>query len=217
MRIIILIVFIITKCSISVFSQDLIIKKNGDEISAKVTEITTDAIKYKRFENTEGPVYSIPKNEVFMIRYQNGSKETFSQESKSDKLIPSGTEIKIKSINRVLTRKVKDGDELRFETNENILVGNKLIIPRGTPVYGIIKDVEKGKVLGKEGKMEIVFDFIQLSDGTKIKVTTTKNIKGKNYATSAVVGAVLLSPLWLLTTGGNAKIKEGEIFSIFVE
>ena len=218
MKGLLIVLALIFSSSISAFSQDIVIKKNGDEILAKVTEITNDAIKYKKHENIDGPVYSISKLEVFMIRYQNGSKEIFGDDvKKDDKLIASGTEIKIRTLNKVLTRKIKDGDEIKFETNENVNIGNKLLIPRGTPVFGKVKDVERGKALGKEGKLEIAFDYVQLSDGTKIKISSSKSFKGKNNATSAVVGAVFLSPFWLLTTGSNANIKEGEIFSVFVE
>lgn len=212
--------FIVTILTLSFslsFSQDIIIKKNGDEISAKVTELTDDLIKYKRFENIEGPVYSIQKSEVFMIRYSNGSKETFNVENRKESTIPSGTEIKIKSVEKVVSRNVKDGDEIKFETHENVIVNNIVAIPKGTPIFGQVKDVEKGKALGKEGKLDIIFNYVQLPDGKKIKITSSKNFSGKNNTTGAIVGAVLFSPLWLLTSGSNAKIKEGQIFSVFVE
>jgi len=60
------------------YAQDIIIKKNGDEISAKILELTPEVIKYKRYDYPEGPTISLPKNEVFLIRYANGTKETFN-------------------------------------------------------------------------------------------------------------------------------------------
>ena len=57
--------------------QDIIIKKNADEIKAKVVEVGMDNIKYKNFDNLQGPSYVIPKFEVFMIRYENGNKDVF--------------------------------------------------------------------------------------------------------------------------------------------
>lgn len=54
---------------------DLIILNTGDDISAKVVEITSTEIKYKKCENINGPIYSVQKSEVFTIRYSNGSKE----------------------------------------------------------------------------------------------------------------------------------------------
>ena len=68
------------------YSQDLIINKNGDEIKAKVQEVGTIEIKYKKFENINGPIYTISKNEVFMIRYENGSKDVFNEIKKENEV-----------------------------------------------------------------------------------------------------------------------------------
>jgi hypothetical protein len=60
--------------------QDVIVKKNGDEIKAKVEQVLDTEIKYRKSENLTGPVYSISKAEVFMIRYPNGSKDVFDSQ-----------------------------------------------------------------------------------------------------------------------------------------
>jgi hypothetical protein len=58
-------------------AQDIIVKTDGSEIEAKVTDIGLTEIKYKKFSNPDGPVYVMPKNEVFMIKYENGEKDVF--------------------------------------------------------------------------------------------------------------------------------------------
>jgi hypothetical protein len=60
------------------FAQDILVKRNGDEISAKILEIAPDVIKYKRFDYQDGPTISILKREVFMIKYANGTKEVIT-------------------------------------------------------------------------------------------------------------------------------------------
>ena len=57
------------------FSQDVMVLKNSDEIKAKVVELTDLIIKYKKWENINGPTYNISKTEVLFIRYENGIKE----------------------------------------------------------------------------------------------------------------------------------------------
>lgn len=69
---------------------DLMTLKNGDEISCKVIEIEIDIIKYKRCDNLDGPLISVSKSDVFMIKYSNGTKEVIkssdnSSESQSKK------------------------------------------------------------------------------------------------------------------------------------
>ena len=61
----------------TLFSQDLIVKKDASEIKAKVIEILPDQIKYKKFELLSGPLYNIPINEVFMVIYKNGDREVY--------------------------------------------------------------------------------------------------------------------------------------------
>ena len=61
---------------------DNIILKSGDEIPAKVIEIAADIIKYKRCDYIDGPIISMPKSDILMIRYSNGSKEIFSSDIK---------------------------------------------------------------------------------------------------------------------------------------
>ena len=68
--------------SIMCLAQDIIIKQDKTEIKSKVSEITETAIKYKKWENTDGPLYSISKTEVFMILYSNGQREIINQENK---------------------------------------------------------------------------------------------------------------------------------------
>lgn len=64
------------------FAQDLIIMRNGDEVKAKVSEILQDQIKFKKWDNQDGPMYTENKSSIFMIKYQNGTKEVFDQQSK---------------------------------------------------------------------------------------------------------------------------------------
>ena len=78
--------------SIALHAQDVIMLRVGDDIQAKVLEINPNEIKYKKFDNLEGPVYSILKADVLMIRFENGTKEVFMESNKSnatDYIIPS--------------------------------------------------------------------------------------------------------------------------------
>ena len=65
----------------SAYAQDVIMKKNGEEFNAKVLGITTEVVKYKRSDNPDGPLISILKSEVFMIKFANGTKEVFGLNS----------------------------------------------------------------------------------------------------------------------------------------
>jgi len=65
-------------------AQDVIVLKNGDEIKSLVQEVGTDYVKYKKFDNQTGPVYNIATSEIFMIKYNNGSRDVFGDNTTSD-------------------------------------------------------------------------------------------------------------------------------------
>ena len=68
-------VVVLAMFSFIAHAQDVIVKKDGNTITSKVTEITSSEIKYKKFSNQNGPTYTIGKNEVNYINYENGERE----------------------------------------------------------------------------------------------------------------------------------------------
>ncbi|MEO5569693.1 MAG: hypothetical protein ABIT08_02600 [Bacteroidia bacterium] len=78
-KIVTLIAFIIA-CQFAYSQQDVIIMKTGDEIKSKVLEVGSNEIKYKKADNIDGPAYSVAKSDVFMIKYENGTKDVFNNE-----------------------------------------------------------------------------------------------------------------------------------------
>lgn len=56
-------------------AQDVIVKKDGTTIQSKVMEINGNEIRYKKWSNQDGPMYTISRSEVNSINYQNGEVE----------------------------------------------------------------------------------------------------------------------------------------------
>lgn len=67
-------------------AQDKIYKKGGEIIEVKVTEIGTDEIKYKIFNDQNGPVYSLDKDRILKIIYENGRSESYQSNLKDPEL-----------------------------------------------------------------------------------------------------------------------------------
>jgi len=69
-------------------SQDIITLKNGDEIKCKVSEINTTEVKYKRSDSS--PLIVINKSEIFMIKYEDGTKDTFKESAPTEDMFTKG-------------------------------------------------------------------------------------------------------------------------------
>jgi hypothetical protein len=75
-NILLIILFI---CSSSIIkAQDTLSTRSGESIIAKVLEVTTNEVKYKKFNNLNGPDIIILKSDLLQIRYENGTKDDFN-------------------------------------------------------------------------------------------------------------------------------------------
>ena len=72
-----ILIFTVLCYAITGMAQDVIIFRDGDEIRSIVQEVGLSEVKYKRYENPTGPVYTALKKDIFMIKYQNGTKDIF--------------------------------------------------------------------------------------------------------------------------------------------
>ena len=85
-----LLVLLFLLCSVGIPAQDIIVMKDGSTIASKVIEVGQNEIKYKKYNNQDGPLYTISKTSVQSINYQNGAKDTFSSSVReSNRYLPN--------------------------------------------------------------------------------------------------------------------------------
>lgn len=79
MRRFLLVLFILCGITLSAMAQDVIVLKNTNEIQAKVKSIGLNEVVYLRWDNLDGPTYTLLKSDIIFIQYANGLKDTFVQ------------------------------------------------------------------------------------------------------------------------------------------
>ena len=77
MKKIIILITILLGAAAAAHAQDVITTRRGEDINAKVLEVSTTEVKYKKASNPDGPTYSIYTTDIIMIRYENGDKDIF--------------------------------------------------------------------------------------------------------------------------------------------
>ncbi len=84
--------FILTgfSCYTNIFAQDVLYTITGNKIKAKVIEINANEIKYKDFNNIDGPTYLIYNTDVVLIQFANGSSQIINANAPA--LKPAKTE-----------------------------------------------------------------------------------------------------------------------------
>ncbi len=154
-------------------SQDIIIKRSGDEIKTKVTEIGLETIKYKMFDNKNGPTYTILKSDIFMIKYENGSKDVFNKgEANPDKTNQNGS-----------NQQSTDNDNHGVSTNANAKSSIQIFSEfSGVTVY--LDDVNKGNDIKTIDSVLVGSHFLKL---TKDSVTIYGELIAVNANTPTII------------------------------
>ena len=62
------------------YAQDVIYKKGGKKIHAVVKEIGLDEVKYLKYDDQQGVLYSIAKDLIIKIKFENGETEYFIED-----------------------------------------------------------------------------------------------------------------------------------------
>lgn len=129
-------------------------------------------------------------------------------------LLPQDTPVALMAIAEVNTDKARPGDLIRFRVHQPIRVGDRIVVPAGTPAFGTVVSASDSGGLGKSGRMTARLLNIQLGDAA-IPLEGDMAAKGTGAGSAGV--AVLFTGLaGLFHRGNNAKIKAGEIVAGFV-
>lgn len=106
--------------SLITMAQDVIVMKDGSTIQSKVMEINGTEIKYKKWSNLDGPMYSISRNEVNSINYQNGEVELITTVTPSYPAMYANGRMERDGKNLTLDgRELSDGEVRQLVGEEN--------------------------------------------------------------------------------------------------
>lgn len=96
------------------FAQDIIKTKSGKTIEAKILEVSDETLRFKRFNNQEGPTVVIKLAKVASVTYENGEVEEFDEE---EEVAVKPRSARSKSVDRSYAVPVDDNeDEGKEET-----------------------------------------------------------------------------------------------------
>lgn len=64
-------------CSMSVWAQDVIVKKDGSTVVCRILEVTKTEVIYKKWSDLQGSNYIVNQKDLTAIHHENGAKTTF--------------------------------------------------------------------------------------------------------------------------------------------
>lgn len=113
------------------FAQDTITLKKGEIIRSKVLEVRQTEVKYKLFENLNGPTYLMDISDISNIVYENGTKVSFKTETEKVALIPeTPAQVNLAPTEQPINQPIKKTPEPKAE--KKLKMGFNLGVQTGT-------------------------------------------------------------------------------------
>lgn len=111
--------------------------------------------------------------------------------------LPEKTVFKI-SLNEDISSKInRVGDPVHFTVEEDVLVDNVLVLPRGAQGSGVVTKVTRPKFFGRSGFVDISFDQVFSIDEEAIPTVLGPEAKEKLKMQAAAIGASAIGALAL--------------------
>lgn len=135
-----------------------------------------------------------------------------SQAIESDKanilLVTDGTPIHLILMDDLQGKKLQAMQAVHFKVRQDLVVDSKLIVRTGTEAVGHIESISKSGLLGKSGRLVLLFDYVKSVSGTRIPLRGGAGVSGGK-------GGALTweSALWY---GPDANIPVGTMINAYV-
>jgi hypothetical protein len=101
------------------------------------------------------------------------------------RVVDPGTALDLVLSTEIAADETVEGDEFFGKIIKDVLVDDRVVVPRGTVMHGVLSTLEGPKRAGRNGYINARFDYLITPDGRKVPIegnSTTRDSKGKAAA-----------------------------------
>ena len=131
-------------------------------------------------------------------------------------LLAQGTAVPLVFGSDVNSKTAHVGDKISLTLAEDLKAGDVVVAKKGTSSFVTITEVGKPHMMGQPGELVFKADDLQ-ADGTVIKLRGTAAKEGQDEVNKAAAFLVIPVPVALFVHGKDAVIKQGAVFTAFVD
>ncbi|MBV8531665.1 MAG: hypothetical protein JO104_10135 [Candidatus Eremiobacteraeota bacterium] len=136
--------------------------------------------------------------------------------------VPSGQLISVEMLNDVGSRNSNEGDPIAVRTIEDFYVRGKLVLPKGSPGYGVVTHISRSGMFHRGGEFAFEIRRLVTPDGSDIHVdmlAATGDAERTTEHNGSQVGSYLLFGLSGVFghRGNDILIERGALFHLVTE
>jgi hypothetical protein len=131
--------------------------------------------------------------------------------------VADSTPVHVRSRHFFFNTDLKTGKVVPFETAENVVVNDSIVIPAGSLVTASVEQSSDIGEYGRGAKAQLRFKFLLLPDGTQLPLRGIIDLQGKNENKATLVPFAVIRVGVLSITGTGFAIPAGALFHVEVD
>ena len=143
------------------------------------------------------------------------SVETRSAKS-SRLLLPEATPVKLKLLHSLNTKTVVEDDPLNFAVAEDVVVNDKVLAKAGAVAIGRVRYASAARTMGRGARLELEMQYLKVGR-VRVPLRGSQVREGDSKKGATVALTVLFGMSGLIKHGSEIEVKEGSVFTAFVD
>lgn len=123
------------------------------------------------------------------------------------KSMPASTLVQLTPAQEISSKHIEEGQQVAFVTVADVVEGDHVVIPRGSPVQATVTWKTGRAIGGKSGKFEVRFDQVQVG-GRGYPMSGVYRQEGRGNSVGALLGSMII-------TGRSAVMLPGQVVTGF--
>jgi hypothetical protein len=147
---------------------------------------------------------------------------SFSQAPPQQTFLPEGTPVRMRINRTVSSADAQVGDNVDFETLDDVNLGDIVVIPKGSMAMASITEAVPKRRMARGGRLGMNIDYVRLPSGGKLALRGVQQGKGGGH-TGAMTGAIVATsivffpaaPFFLFMHGKDMVIPKGHEVTVY--
>jgi hypothetical protein len=133
--------------------------------------------------------------------------------------LQEGTTVRLTLLDTVSSGRNKEGDTVSLKVADDILADDEktVLIKAGTPAWGTVSLLQEHGLVGQKGEIAFTVQGTKSIDGKKVPLRANLDRQGTSKLGTTVALSLIVSPLFLLMKGKDAKIPAGASVTAYVD
>lgn len=131
-------------------------------------------------------------------------------------LLKEATPVKLKLLHALNSKTVVKDDPLNFALAEDLVVGDKVVATAGSAAIGYVRQAKPARTLGRGAQLALEMQYLR-AGRVRVPLRGTAARAGDNKKGETVTLVVLFGLSGLVKHGSEIEVKEGTVFTAYVD